>query len=52
MHHYIDDDYYGRIPEFELARELGIDICQWHDKQGLLHFFSPEDEKRLKEGER
>lgn len=47
MHHYIDDDYYERIPEFELAKKLGIDICQWHDKQGILHFFSPENEKRL-----
>jgi len=52
MHHYIDDDYYECIPELELARELGMDICQWYDKQGLLHLFSPEDEKRLKEGKR
>ena len=47
MHHYIDDDCSHLTSDLLLARKLGIDVCQWHDRRGSLHIFSPEDEKRI-----
>ncbi len=51
MHHYIDDYVDPAvIKALRRAEKMKINVCQWYDRKGRLHLFSPKDEKRIYQG--